>query len=112
MSLGYTGRCKLLMEDESLVVYSYAGENWNDNGKSKPGDSALQDGMFTIDKTHTIKDVADGLNSGAITINRECKNAFRKPDVPCDYIAWRLLVHILDCYKKNGYFPEKDAFIQ
>ena len=112
MSLGYTGMCKLLMEDESFAVYSYAGENWNDDGKSISGDSALQDGMFTINKSHTVTDVADGLKFGAITINRECKTAFRRPDIPCDYIAWRLLVHILDCYKKNGYFPEKDAFTQ
>ena len=112
MSLGCTGMCKLLTEDDSLVVYSYAGENWNDNGKSKHGDAVLQDGMFTINKSNTITDIADGLKSGVITINRECKNAFHRPDIPCDYIAWRLLVHILYCYKRKGYFPEEDAFIQ
>lgn len=112
MSLGYTGNCKLIAEDESLVIYSYAGENWNDGGKSKYGDSALQDGMFTIDRSHAIEDIADGLKSGAIEIDRECKNAFRRPGVPCDYIAWRLLIRILDYYKQNGCFPKGESFIQ
>ena len=35
MSLGYTGMCKKELEDDELVIYSYSGENWNDNGKSK-----------------------------------------------------------------------------
>ena len=112
MSLGYKGICKLITEDESLVIYSYAGENWNDGEKSKYGDSALQDGMFTIDKSHAIEDIADGLKSGAITIDKECKNAFCKLGVPCDYIAWRLLIRILDDYKQSGCFPKEKAFIQ
>lgn len=112
MSLGYTGICKLITEDDSLVIYSYAGENWNNSEKSEHGDSALQDGRFTIDKSYVIEDVADGLKSRAITIDKECKNAFCRPGIPCDYIAWCLLIHILDDYKQNGCFPKEDAFIQ
>lgn len=112
MSLGYTGICMLVMEDEKHVIYSYAGENWNDGGASKLGDSKLQDGMFTIDKLHPIKNVADGLKTGIITIDRESKNAFFRPGVPCDYIAWVLLHHVVGYYEKNGYFPSQQAFIQ
>ena len=50
MSLGYTGICHKVAEDEHIVIYTYAGENWNDGGKSKLGDSQLQDGIFTIQK--------------------------------------------------------------
>lgn len=32
---GYIGLCKKILEDEELVIYSYAGENWSDGGKSK-----------------------------------------------------------------------------
>lgn len=52
MSLGYTGICKKVAEDDHIVIYSYAGENWNDGGKSKHGDLQLQDGMFTIMRIH------------------------------------------------------------
>lgn len=50
MSLGYTGMCKKELEDDEVVIYSYSGENWNDGGKSKNGDSLLCDGRFTIYK--------------------------------------------------------------
>lgn len=50
MSLGYTGMCKKELEDDEIVIYSYAGENWNDDGKSKSGDSLLCDGSFIIHK--------------------------------------------------------------
>ena len=57
MSLGYIGICKKVAEDDSIVIYSYAGENWNDDGKSKRGDSQLQDGMFTIYKDSVCIDI-------------------------------------------------------
>lgn len=50
MSLGYIGICRKVAEDDYIVIYSYTGENWNDGGKSKHGDSQLQDGLFTIYK--------------------------------------------------------------
>lgn len=49
MSLGYVGSCNLIYEDDKRVIYSYAGENWNDTN-SKVGDIDLQDGEFTIYK--------------------------------------------------------------
>lgn len=49
MSLGYSGLCVKVMEDDEVAIYSYAGENLND-GVSKIGDALLQDGMITIYK--------------------------------------------------------------
>lgn len=112
MSLGYTGTCQKVAEDEHIIIYSYSGENWNDGGKSKRGDSQLLDGMFTIQKGLFCTDLERCIQAGIIKIDHECKNAFRRPGVSCDYIAWRLLIHIFDHYKTNSHFPLKELFIQ
>ncbi len=112
MSLGYTGMCKKVAEDECLVIYSYAGENWNDGVKSKSGDCQLQDGMFTIHKDDFCEDIERCIQIGIIKIDRECKNAFCKSGVPCDYIAWRLLRRLYIAYEQNGLFSETATFIQ
>jgi len=112
MSLGYTGICKKVAEDDHLVIYSYAGENWNDGGKSKHGDSQLQDGMFTICKDLVFMGIESCMQSGRIKIDCECKNAFQRPGVTVDYIAWMLLNHIFAYYKKNDQFPAQTSFIQ
>lgn len=111
MSLGYTEICKKVAEDDSIVIYSYAGENWNDGGKSKRGDSQLPDGMFTIYKDPVYIDIESCLQSGRIKIDRECKNAFQRPGIAVDYIAWMLLNHIFTYYKKNNHFPAQESFI-
>lgn len=141
MSLGYCGMCLKVMEDDEAVVYSYAGENWNDGGKSKSGDSLLQDGIIFIYKrcleepeihskvrrtssgrkklitkriTH-IPSICAHVNSGDIIVEKECKNAFQRPlfeSMPLDYIAYRLLIHIFTRYQEYGVLPEKEAFIQ
>lgn len=112
MSLGYTGICKKVAEDDRIVIYSYAGENWNDDGKSKHGDSKLQDGMFTIYKDSFCIDIESCMQSGGVIIDCECKNAFQKPGIAVDYIAWMLLSHIFAYYKKNNHFPAQESFIQ
>ena len=112
MSLGYTGICKKVAEDNYIVIYSYAGENWNDGGKSKRGDSQLQDGMFTIYKDAFCSDLERCVQSGNIKIDRECKNAFHRPGVSCEYIVWKLLNHIFAYYEKNNHFPAQEAFVQ
>lgn len=112
MSLGYTGICKKVAEDDSIVIYSYAGENWNDGGKSKRGDSQLQDGMFTICKSSFCVDMENCIQSGGVKIDRECKNAFQRPGIAVDYIVWMLLNHIFAYYKKNNHFPAQESFIQ
>ena len=48
MSLGYTRMCKKELDDDEIVIYSYSGENWNDGGKSKSGDSLLYDAQNKI----------------------------------------------------------------
>ena len=112
MSLGYIGICKKVAEDDHIVIYSYAGENWNDGGKSKPRDSQLQDGMFTVYKGSFCVNIESAMQSGGIKIDRECKNAFQRPGVAVDYIAWRLLSHIFTYYRKNNQFPFQASFIQ
>lgn len=139
MSLGYTGMCKKELEDDEMVIYSYSGENWNDGGKSKSGDSLLYDGSFIIYKdcleepeihtklkkmpsgrkkviekriTHTPK-LSEHLENKKVFVERECKNAFRRgATMPIDYIAYRLILHIFERYQLDGELPEKESFIQ
>lgn len=138
MSLGYIGLCKKILEDEQVVIYSYAGENWNDGGKSKTGDVHLQDGMITIYKdcleqvdVHrhikktpsgrkktiekrivTIPSLDDYIKSERIVIDQECKNAFRCGSMKVDYIAYRLLLHIFKRYQTGDELPDEERFIQ
>ena len=120
MSLGYVGKCNKISEDEKIVIYSYAGENWNDNGKSKQGDRFLQDGRFIIykecleiKKAHIT--VTKHIIDGKIIIEKECKNAFRRDiceNISIDYIAYILLTNIFKKYQEEGNLPETEAFIQ
>ena len=138
MSLGYRGFCKKVLEDDDLVFYTYGGENWNLE-HSTWGDINLQDGLFCIYKqcleepeTHIktkrlpssrkkrvtrrishFPSIIDQLQKGNIVIEKECKNAFRKPSTsPIDYIAYRLLIHIFWRYQTDGKLPESESFIQ
>jgi hypothetical protein len=138
MSLGYTGMCKKELEDDEIVIYSYSGENWNDGGKSKSGDSLLYDGSFIIYKDcleepeiHIKRkkmpsgrkkfvekrivlfpNLFEHLENKKIVIEKECKNAFRVQEIPIDYIAYRLLLHIFERYQFEGALPEKEVFFQ
>jgi hypothetical protein len=139
MSLGYTGMCKKELEDDEIVIYSYSGENWNDGGKSKSGDSLLLDGSFVIHKDcleepeiHTkLKKMPSGrkkviekrithtprlsiyLETKKVYVEKECKNAFRRgATMPIDYIAYRLILHLFERYQVDGELPEIERFIQ
>ena len=129
MSLGYLGLCKKILEDDGMVIYTYGGENWNDE-KSHSGDSHLQDGIFAIDKqkltlsptpyktkrkTLYWPPVMEYVSSGAVSVDTECKNAFIIKDNGCitiDYIAYMLISHILIKYKETTIFAESEWFIQ
>lgn len=141
MSLGYTGYCKLLSLNGTSATYQYSGENWNDGGKSKSGDSLLLDGTFTI-KLSSLKEpeiheklkkmpsgrkkmlvkriphtvgVCEKYLAGDITIDRECKNAFVRggtSSVKMDYIALGLLYKIYEGYQITGKLPETMGFTQ
>ena len=139
MSLGYTGMCKKELEDDEIVIYSYSGENWNDDGKSKSGDSLLYDGSFIIYKdcleepeihtklkrmpsgrkkmvekriTHTLE-LSKHIENKKVFVEKECKNAFRRgATMPIDYIAYRLILHIFERYQLDGELPEIESFIQ
>ena len=137
MSLGYVGICRKAAEDDEMTIYTYAGENWND-GRSQSGDALLQDGVIVICKrcleepeinTHIrrrpsgrkytevkrithVPSLGTHLKNGDIVIEKECKNAFRKPSyAPVDYIALRLLYRIFKAYQETGELPEKEMFI-
>ena len=141
MSLGYCGMCVKVMEDDEAVVYSYAGENWNDGGKSQSRDSLLQDGVIFIYKRcleepeiHSkikrtasgrkkmiikrityVPSICDHVRNGDIIVEKECKNAFRHfrfKSIPLDYIAYRLLGCIFTRYQEDGILPEREYFIQ
>jgi len=139
VSLGYTGMCKKELEDDEIVIYSYSGENWNDDGKSKSGDSLLYDGSFIIYKdcleepeihtklkrmpsgrkkmvekriTHTLE-LSKHIENKKVFVEKECKNAFRRgATMPIDYIAYRLILHIFERYQLDGELPEIESFIQ
>ena len=139
MSWGYTGLCRKALEDDEMVLYTYAGENWNDNGSSKSGDSLLQDGLIVIYKRcleepelHTrnrrmpggkkvpitkrithVPSIEKHVASRDIIVEKECKNAFRRPaHAPIDHIAYQLLVHTFERYQKDGILPEEESFLQ
>jgi len=139
MSLGYCGKCKLIVQDDNIALYAYSGENWNDKN-SKSGDIELLDGIFCIFKKSLeepeihakVKKLPSGnrkifekrivhnpsieehILEEQIVIERKCKNEFKRDNwgsVEC-YIAHMLLCKIFTEYQKNGAIPEKTAFIQ
>ncbi|MBO4950160.1 MAG: hypothetical protein J6E38_03980 [Clostridia bacterium] len=113
MSLGYTGICKKESEDDKTAVYTYAGENWNDCGQSKSGDSHKQDrNMVVYKECLNSEDIVKNFENGRIFLEKKCKNAFiRCEEIPFDYIAYRLLRKVFDSYKKNGNLPDEESFI-
>ena len=129
MSLGYTGLCKKGLEDENIVIYTYGGENWNDE-KSQSGDINLQDGILVINKhdlnlpstpykakrrTVYFPPVMEYVSSGAVAVEKECKNAFiirEDSPITIDYIGYMLLLHILMRYEETAKFPDSECFIQ
>ena len=50
MSVGITGRARLIAQDESYAVYSYSGRNINMTGIEEKYDE-LSDGKFRIKKS-------------------------------------------------------------
>lgn len=139
MSLGYIGMCKKELEDDEIAIYSYAGENWNDGRKSKSGDSFLCDGSFIIykeclEETEIHRkfkkmpsgrkkiiekriphapDIIEYVNDKRIIVEKECKNAFRCGEtIPIDYIAYLLILHVIERYQLDGELHEKESFIQ
>ena len=112
MSLGYIGICQKYSEDDTAVIYTYSGENWNDGGQSKHGDRYLQDGIIFIDKAKLTHDWKQILLDKSIYLDRKCKNAFYKNGIPFDYLAWRLLRKILDYFYTKNSFPDQEMFIQ
>ena len=50
MSLGYSGHCRLEIEDSSFAVYSYTGSNWNLGSEERRRLETIP-GSFTIAKT-------------------------------------------------------------
>ena len=138
MSIGYVGKCRMEMEDDEVAIYSYSGENWNDGGKSQRGDRELYDGSFIIYKdcleepeihikrkkmpsgrTKLVEkrivhfpNLFEHLENRKIVIEKECKNAFKVQEMPIDFIASQLLLHVFERYQLEGELPEKEMFFQ
>ena len=138
MSLGYSGVCKLLEQDEEVAIYAYSGANIND--EATQGEHRLDyDGEILIYKrcleepeihakikrrssgrkyesvkriTH-LPNILRHVENGEVVIEKECRNAFRRHgDTEIDYIAHTLLIKIFIYYQENGQLPEKEGFIQ
>ena len=140
MSLGYRGRCKLIDQDDTMAIYTYAGENWNDNGKSQENDCDLQDGLIIIYKKCLVEpeihekikkmpsgkkklivkrirkenNIAELIGKGDIVIDKRCKNEFSRSryNENQHYLAERLIDHIFDRYQDDGMLPIEEYFIQ
>jgi hypothetical protein len=126
MGLGYYGYAKRTDDVPGRIAYRYSGVNLNVEYE-KDSDHQL-DGLFTLaadvlDMYGGIIQEANGqyfaaklawtaIEQGRITVERECANAFRRDTVPCDYLAFRLIVHVLDERHKNGEWPDRTRFIQ
>ena len=48
MSMGYYANCRLLVENNDMIIYQYSGENWN--RECNKGDAILYDGSIIIHK--------------------------------------------------------------
>ena len=112
MSLGYTGYGRYKEERDGWLIYEYSGENWN--VPYNKGDCLLYDGVISIDRTVLDEDgYVEAIEYGRIKIIKECKNAFNRfKDIKFDYLALRIIIHILNDYKENGEIPHNVAFIQ
>jgi len=139
MSLGYEGVCKLVDQDDELVIYAYSGANYNENYEEQKLHRLDYDGVIMIHKRcleepeiqrkmkrrpsgrkfESVKrivlfpNISDHIKNGDIVIEKECHNAFRRySTMSVDYIAHLLLIKIFEFYQENGRLPEKEGFIQ
>ena len=139
LSLGYCGKCKLIMRDENVVHYAYSGENWNDSN-SIVGDIDMLDGELIIYKrcleepeVHVrVKRLPSGKKSafkkrvihipairqhianGDIIIEKKCENEFQRvgtSEGDC-YLADMLLLKIFEAYQRDGVLPSEKSFLQ
>lgn len=133
MSVGITGRARLIAQDESYAVYSYSGRNINMTGIEEKYDE-LSDGKFRIKKssleepeihrkyskyhrktvtkiiTHCC-DTQKKISDGDIVIEKPCKYECCRYGEE-NYIAHRLLIHICTEYQSSGKLPERTGFVQ
>ena len=136
MSLGYCACAKVVLEDDSFVLYAYSGENWNDP-VSESGDKALYDGEILINKGALVEpeihkkvkktptgkkqlcekrivatvNVSELINNEEIRILKACKNEFAKSTHEY-YLAQRIIEEIFIHYQESGRLPDTCAFIQ
>jgi len=118
MSLGYIGYCKKETEDNTAVIYTYSGADWNNRQRDRSADMAY-DGELFISKNilnYTKGETKNSwifaaLKNGDVVIN-PCKNAVFRFKENIDYIALRCLYSISKHVYSDGVFPEKEAFIQ
>ena len=139
MSLGYMGVCKLVEQDEEIVIYAYSGMDIDDNHELRRVHFLDYDGEIWIYKrcleepeihikikrrpsgrkyeeikriTH-VPSVLKHIKNNDVVIEKECANAFRRSgNIDVDYIAYRLIDKIFTYYQEHGCLPEKEGFAQ
>lgn len=112
MSRGYIGYARLFEDSDTYLLYEYSGENWNLSYED--GDALLFDGLIYIDKKAlTSCEISNNIMQNNIKIIKPCKNAFNIfTDIEFDYIAIKLIKHILKDFKLKGDIPLNVSFIQ
>lgn len=124
MSLGYIGYCKKVLEDDTVVFYTYSGADWNNPNRDCNAEMAY-DGELSINKnifeqartkskqqTEYIGWAYSAIESGDAIVVRPCKNAFTRGSIKIDYIAHCCFLNIFERVYHDGVFPEKEGFIQ
>lgn len=130
MSRGYAAHANKVLEDEQLVIYEYAGFNWND--PLYYNDEHILDGVITIQKScfrepdihEKLKRMPSGrkrlvtkripvyaeydkyLREGLVTIEN-CSNCWKVTDdeLHVDIMACKLLFKIFLEYQEDSKIP-------
>ena len=100
MSLGYSGRCKKVNEDDTAVYYAYSGIDLNNPTHDKAFEK-VYDGSFVVDKSITGNERIDALLAdGRLVIINHCKNEWHTATT-AGYIFIHLVLTILKNLRKR-----------
>ena len=109
MSLGYSGRCKKVDEDDTAVYYAYSGIDLNNPTHDKAFEK-VYDGSFAVDKSITGNERIDALLADErLVIINHCKNEWHTATT-AGYILLHLVLAILKDLRKTGEFTDGFSF--
>lgn len=133
MSKGFGGWARIVLQDESTVIYEYSPYNLNDPAYGNA--SHIYDGLITISKDALVEpeihekikrmpggrkkvimkrirqnvDYAGLFSLGKITVENS-RFCWRIADNGCGMIAIKLIFQIFDSYQDNGKLPERVGY--